>query len=212
MGFKIFNYIYVLFQSLSQLNFEKHIALYENNITILQNDLISIYHDDCYDLQTMLKIVFVGLIFLNLFLNKRKNTKLRNIIKKQKEEMTLQNEKMSNKIELLEENYSVIKNLLLDYDRKVNSSDISEIFKVNTVITDDDYEDEEDYDEDDDEDDEDDDEDIYEKYDKLSNENKKLKELLKVRDDKLSKIDEYTKLDYCRSARILTYIRDELKV
>ena len=50
----------------------------------------------------------------------------------------------------------------------------------------------------------DDDEDIYEKYDKLLYENNKL-------NDKIKKISEYTNMEFCRSAKIVSYIKEEIK-
>ena len=131
--------------------------------------------------------------------------------------LTLEKEKSQNKMELLEENLDVIKNLLLAFSDKVNTRDIGEIFdcsKLNGKK----YEDGDSSDEEDDvdEDDADEDyldegessdeeeEDIYEKYDKLLSDHKKLK-------CKIDKITDYTNLDFCRSAKIVTYIKEELK-
>ena len=208
--------MYVLFQSMSKTSFENHIALYEN-ITILQKcDFLTVY----YDINVILKHVFFSLFALMILV---KYFNLRWTINAQRtniNKLTLEKEKMENKIELLEENLNVIKNLLLAFSDKVKTSDIGEIFngsKLNvekknyeSCEDDSDYVDEgESSDEEDDEDDEDessdeDDEDIYEKYDKLLSDHKKLK-------CKIDKITDYTNLDFCRSAKIVTYIKEELK-
>jgi len=227
VGFSLFNYIYLLFQSLSQTNFEKHLAIYENNVTVFQNlDFLTIYYHSYgnYDVNFLIKAVSCFVLFAILYMNRRKNNKLQALVKNKDENITnlsIQNEKLLNKIELLEENYDVIKNLLFEYDSQINSDGIDDIFnnsKINNQeenvddVEDDDEDDEVqdenyEYEEDSDEDDED----IYEKYEKLSKENKKLKDDLKDCNDKINKIYDYTNLDYCRSAKIVGYIRNELK-
>lgn len=231
VGFSLYNYIYLLFQSLSQTNFEKHLTIYENeNITVFQNfDFLTIYYHSYgnYDINFLIKVVSCFVLFAILYMNKRKNNKLQALVKNKDENITnlsIQNEKLLNKIELLEENYDVIKNLLFEYDLHINSDGIDDIFnnsKINNQeenvddvedededVEDEDVEDEDyEYEEDSDEDDED----IYEKYEKLSKENKKLKDDLKDCNDKINKIYDYTNLDYCRSAKIVGYIRNELK-
>lgn len=231
VGFSLFNYIYLLFQSLSQTNFEKHLAIYENNVTIVKNfDFLTLYyHSYNYDLELLIKVGLLASLFMFLFLNKMKSNRLQNDIKnkdKNISELSIENTKLLNKIELLEENYNVIKNLLLDYDSKVNSDEIDDIFNLKNIDKDKTCEDQEveteeqeEYEEDSDdedyvdegEDSDEDDDDIYEKYDKLLEDYKKLKIKLQERDDKINKIYDYTNLDFCRSARIVTYIRNEIK-
>jgi len=228
VGFSLFNYIYLLFQSLSQTNFEKHLAIYENNVTIVRSfDFLTLYHSYNYDVEFLIKVGLLASLFMFLVLNKIRSNRLHNVIKSKDEninELSIENAKLLNKIELLEENYNVIKNLLLDYDSKVNSDEIDDIFNLKNIDKDKtleveseeqediEYSDDEDEDYvDESEDSDEDDEDIYEKYDKLLEDYKKLKVKLQERDDKINKIYDYTNLDFCRSARIVTYIRNEIK-
>jgi len=221
VGFSLFNYIYLLFQSLSQTNFEKLLTIYENNVTIVRNfDFITLYyHSYNYDLEFLIKVGLFASVFMFLFLNKIRINRLQNAINGKDEninKLSVENVKLLNKIELLEDNYNVIKNLLRDYDSKVNSDEIDDIFNLKNIDKDktcevENEQEDIEYSDDEDEDSDDEDEDIYEKYDKLLEDYKKLKDKLQESDDKINKIYDYTNLDFCRSARIVTYIRNEIK-
>jgi len=133
VGFSLFNYVYLLFQSLSQTNFEKHLAIYENNMTFFNNsDFLTLYYHS-YDYEfNLAKIVFYSCFFLIIFFYKLNYNLTLTIQNKDKHisEIKVENEKLLNKIELLEENYNVIKNLLFEYDSKVDSKKIDEIFNM----------------------------------------------------------------------------------
>ena len=226
IGFNLFNYIYVFFQSLSQTNFENHIALYDNITIFKKCDFLTIYYDvnfiirssffgynvlDILNVLNVLTVLIVLIIVLKYF-------RLQNrICSKRKKDNKLT---VENKIELIEENINVIKNLLIVLNDKVKTFDdcklndtveeedtvedtVEEDTVEDTVEEDDDVE-EEDEDYIDEEYQDDDDEDIYEKYDKLLSENNKL-------NDKIKKISEYTNMEFCRSAKIVSYIKEEIK-
>lgn len=219
IGFNLFNYIYVFFQSLSQTNFENHIALYDNITIFKKCDFLTIYYDvnfiirssffgyNVLDILNVLTVLIVLIIVLTYF-------RLQNrICSKRKKDNKLT---VENKIELIEENINVIKNLLIVLNDKVKTFDdckLNDTVEEDTVEdtveeddVDDDVEEEEEEDEDyiDEEYQDDDDEDIYEKYDKLLSENNKI-------NDKIKKISEYTNMEFCRSAKIVSYIKEEIK-